>query len=161
MRSLALFSRARIATEKLRRTRNEGPDHRDEGTAVVEFVVLAVLVMVPLVYAVLVVVKVQSATYAAVTAAREAGRAYVTADSTSAASSRARTAARIAFADHGLAAPAVTMSCLDGGCLSPGSAVRVDVRTDVAIPFLPFNDGSAVIPVRALHEARVDTYRRG
>ena len=40
----------------------------DGGTAVVEFVVLAVLVMVPLAYAAVVVLKVHSATYAAVTA---------------------------------------------------------------------------------------------
>lgn len=133
----------------------------DGGTAVVEFVVLAVLVMVPLAYAAVVVLKVHSATYAAVTAAREAGRAYVTADTTSAASARARSAARIAFADYGLADPELSIACIDGSCLAPSSGIEVEVRTQVAIPFSPFGDGRSVIPVSAVHQARVDTYRRG
>ncbi len=132
----------------------------EAGSAVVEFVVLAVVVMVPLVYAVLVIMKVHAATYAVVTAAREAGRAYVTADSTSAAAARARVAARLALADHGIAEPRLGVTCLEGACLSPGSLVRVEVKTDVTIPLLPYGDGRAVIPVSAVHDARVDTYRR-
>ncbi|MEI2728484.1 MAG: hypothetical protein V9E85_05195 [Candidatus Nanopelagicales bacterium] len=134
---------------------------RDDGSAVVEFVVLAVMIMVPLVYAAVVVLKVHSATYAAVTAAREAGRAYVTADTTSAASARARSAARIALADHGLPEPNLSIACVDGTCLAPGSGIRVEVRTEVPIPFSPFGDGRSVIPVSAIHQTRVDIYRRG
>ncbi len=132
----------------------------ERGSAVVEFVILAVVVMVPLVYAVLVIMKVHAATYAVVTAAREAGRAYVTSDSTPAAASRARVAARLALADHGLAEPQLAVTCKEGACLSPGSSIRVEVKTDVTIPLLPYGDGRAVIPVSAVHDARVDTYRR-
>ena len=45
----------------------------------VEFVFLAVLVMVPLFYLVMTLSRLQAGAYAASTAAREAGRAYVTA----------------------------------------------------------------------------------
>ncbi len=136
-------------------------DANDSGSATVEFVVLAILVMVPLVYTVLVILKVHSATYATVTAAREAGRAYVTADTTSAGATRARVAARIALADQGLPEPQISITCIDGACLSPGSAITVEIRSDVTIPFVPNGDGRAVIPVRAQHTASVDTYRRG
>ena len=119
----------------------------DGGTAVVEFVVLAVLVMVPLAYAAVVVLKVHSATF--------------TADTTSAASARARSAARIALADYGLPDPELSIACIDGSCLAPSSGIEVEVRTQVAIPFSPFGDGRSVIPVSAVHQARVDTYRRG
>lgn len=138
-----------------------GSSTRDGGTALVEFVVLAVVVMVPLAYAVAVVVKVHSATYATITAAREASRAYVSANSTSAAASRARAAATLALRDQGLGSPHVVIQCLDGACLAPGSTVHVEVSTEVAIPLLPNGDGRSVIPVSASHEAIVDTYRRG
>lgn len=134
---------------------------RDSGSATVEFVVLAILVMVPLIYTVLVILKVHAATYGAVTAAREAGRAYVTADSTAAASARARVAARLALADQGLGEPHVRITCIDGSCLSPGSAVSIEVRSEVPIPFIPSGDGRSVIPVSAEHTVPVDTYRRG
>ena len=132
----------------------------ESGSAIVEFVVLAVLVMVPLAYAVLVVLEVHSATYATVTAAREAGRAYVTADNTSAAAARARAAARIALADQGLPEPHLRITCLDGACLSPGSAISVEVKTTVPIPLIPHGDGRGSIPVSAQHTAPVDSYRR-
>lgn len=117
--------------------------------------------MIPLVYAVLVILRVHSATYATVTAAREAGRAYVTADNTSAAAARARAAARIALEDQGFAEPDVHITCVGGSCLSPGSSISVEVRADVAIPLIPNGDGRGVIPVSAEHTSPVDTYRRG
>ena len=133
----------------------------DGGSAVVEFTVLAVLVMVPLAYAVLVVVRIHAATYGAVTAAREAGRAYVTADTVAHAAVRAQAAAGLALADQGLEEPRVTVSCLGGTCLTPGSRVRVQVITSVAIPFVPTRTDSnrGQIPVTAIHETTVDTYR--
>ena len=53
---------------------------RDErGTALVEFVWLAILMLIPLVYVVLAVFETQRTSYAASAAARSAGRAFVTA----------------------------------------------------------------------------------
>ena len=46
----------------------------DGGNAIIEFVYLAVLLMVPLVYVLLTVFRVQGAAYAVSSAAREAGR---------------------------------------------------------------------------------------
>lgn len=135
---------------------------RDAGTAIVEFVVIGVLVMVPIAYAALVVMKVHSATFGVVTAAREAGRAYATADTTSLAATRARQAARLALEDQGLEQPTLKVECLDGSCLSPGSTVRVEVTTHVALPLIPSLGGTgATVPVTAVHEIVVDSFRGG
>ncbi|NQU37542.1 MAG: pilus assembly protein [Actinobacteria bacterium] len=137
-----------------------GASATDQGAAVVEFVVLAVVVMVPLVYVILVVLQVHAGTYAVVTAAREAGRAYVSADSTTAGSARARSAARVALADQGFEEPHLRIRCSDGPCLSPGSRVQVRVKTHITIPLTPYGDGRWSIPVSAGHEVAVDSYRQ-
>ena len=72
----------------LRRT-----DAAEAGTAIVEFVLLAVLLMVPMVYIVLVAFRLQSTAYALAAATREAGRAFVTAPDTELAQERAVAAA--------------------------------------------------------------------
>ena len=51
------------------------------GNAIVEFVYLAVLLLVPLVYVLITVFRVQAASYAVSSAAREAGRVYATSSS--------------------------------------------------------------------------------
>lgn len=135
-------------------------DGGDAGMAVVEFVLLVVLVMVPLAYGAATLSKVHSATFAVVTAAREAGRAYATADTVEQAGRRAQVAAQIALADHGLPAPHVVITCIDGSCLAPGSAVTVQVSTDVAIPLMPHSDGRGSIPVQAVHSVPIDRYRQ-
>jgi Flp pilus assembly protein TadG len=65
----------------------------DRGNAIVEFVFLAVLLMVPLVYVLLTVFKVQAAAYAVSSAAREAGRVYATSTDLESADDRAFAAA--------------------------------------------------------------------
>ena len=119
----------------------------------VEFVVVAVLMLVPLVYVVTGVAAVQRTSFAASTAVREAGRAFVTADSPEQARTRARAAALLALDDHGLALPpsALHLTCLDGPCLSPGSRVQVSLAL-VAPPPVP-------VPVSATHLEVVDDYR--
>ena len=69
----------------------------DSGRAIVEFVFLGVLMLVPLVYLVLTLATVQAAAYSATTAAREAGRAFTTAQSEGESMPRARAAAIPAF----------------------------------------------------------------
>ena len=68
----------------------------DRGSAVVEFVILAVVLLVPLIYLVLCLARVQAGSYAVAQAAREAGRAFVTAADDGSAEARSRAAARSA-----------------------------------------------------------------
>jgi hypothetical protein len=76
---------------------------RDGGNAIVEFVWLAVLLLVPLTYVVLAVFRVQATAFGASTAARAAARAYVAAPSGTSSDerlARALSAAALALRDH-------------------------------------------------------------
>jgi hypothetical protein len=128
--------------------------HGDEGTAIIEVLVLGVGLFVPLLYAVLSVMAVQSASFAATSAARESARAYVGATSTAQAASRARAAARLVLADAGVSGSAPVVSC-SARCLQPGSRVDVSVRVAVALPLL----GVSPVTVTGQASMPVDRYR--
>ena len=129
----------------------------DDGTAVLEVLVLGVGLLVPLLYAVVSVMTVQSASYAATSAAREAARAYATAATPALGASRARAATRLVLADAGVAAVAPGVRCV-GTCLAPGSRVDVTVAVDVQLPLVP---GSPTITVTSVESMPVDRYRAG
>lgn len=74
----------------------------ERGSATIEFVGVAVMVLVPLMYLVLAVFDVQREVFATTQAAREAGRAFETASGWSEGVEWASTAARLAYEDHGL-----------------------------------------------------------
>lgn len=145
--------------------RQRTPARDQDGSAMVEFTVLAVLLMVPLAYLVLAVFTVQRAAYAVTTAAREAGRAYASAETEDDAAARARIAAGVALRDHGLRLDDVDLSvgCADSGaCLGPGDRIAVRVDTDVPLPFLPrWLDGRAPasVGVDARHLEIVDEFK--
>jgi Flp pilus assembly protein TadG len=134
----------------------------DEGTATIEFTFLSVLLLVPLVYVVLSVSQVQRTAYAASEAARDAGRAYVRADTAEDGERDAYVAARLAFSDQGLDLPAdaVRISCSADPCLTPGARVTVSIRTSAVLPGVPaLGRSAASITVSAKHVEVVDAYR--
>lgn len=138
--------------------------HGDAGNALVEFVYLAVLLMVPLVYVLLTVFRVQGAAYAVSSAAREAGRVYATSESVGDAGDRAFTAATIVMRDSSLRLGAgdLRITCSSARCLAPGSRVRVVIEHDVSLPLLPrLFDGRAPATVRVTgeHVELVDRFR--
>ncbi|HEY4315669.1 MAG TPA: pilus assembly protein [Actinomycetes bacterium] len=140
------------------------PVDRDAGNAIVEFVYLAVLLMVPLVYVLLTVFRVQSAAFAVSSAAREAGRVYATSDSVDDAGPRAFAAAGIVMADSGLSMSAgdLRITCSTAHCLQPGSRVEVAMTYRVTLPLVPrfFTDRApASIRVTSHHLEVVDRYR--
>ena len=136
----------------------------DEGTAVVEFVLLAVVLLVPFLYAMLCVFEVQRAAYALTAASREAGRAMVTAPDGDSAHQRARGAADLVLEDHGVrSATSVDVDCASDPCLTPGSRVTVAMATSVRLPFLPHWRGGAPATIRVTtsHSEVVDAWREG
>jgi Flp pilus assembly pilin Flp len=134
----------------------------DEGAAMVEFIVLAVTLAVPLCYLILAVFDVQRAAFGASAATREAARVFVRAPSTAEGEQRAHAAASITLADHGLElGPGdLTISCSTSPCLTPGATVRFSYRTTVELPFLPglASVDLARIPITASHTQTVDEY---
>src|SRR4051812_6922625 len=117
--------------------------------------------MIPLVYVMVTVFLVQRAAFAVTEAAREAGRAFVTADDVAQGEERAGYAADLALADHGLDGPAPQIDCSDPECLTPGATVRITVSYDVPLPLLgrAFGALPGHIPVSGEYVAVVDRFR--
>lgn len=135
---------------------------RDEsGTAVLEFVWLGLLLLVPLVYVLLTVFEAQAAAYGSDAASRSAGRAFVLSPSQEQAYGRADAAARLALADHGIGAEqvSVTISCAPDPqrCLSPGSSVTVSVTVQQPLPLVPSALGSNA-PSVSMSSTHVEPY---
>jgi hypothetical protein len=119
--------------------------------------------MIPVVYVVLAALSVQRAAFAATTAAREAARAYATAASDAEGEQRAEAAVALAMRDQGVtwSPSGRVISC--GDCsFAPGSTFTVDIRTKVALPFVPTwlcgNRCVAGIPISAHHRERIDCF---
>lgn len=111
---------------------------KEQGSALVEFVWLAVLLMIPLVYVVLTAVSIQRAAFGVTEATRDGARAYATAGSDASGEQRAEEAMALAMHDQGVtwSAGGRVVSC--GSCdYSPGSAFTVELSQRVALPLLP------------------------
>jgi hypothetical protein len=140
---------------------------------VVELLVVFLTLLVPLVYAMVVMADVQRTLLATSSAAREAGRLYVTGSDRREAERRAELAYREVLASYGIPAgdPAAGMrlaaGCPSGsgpGCaggFGPGAEVRVEVTYRVPVARLPFLGAVAGpgITIGATHHTRVDRFR--
>lgn len=136
----------------------------DGGSAAIEFIVIGVGLLVPLVYLASAAATLQAAAFASAQAAREAGRAFSSSATPEQGRRLAEAAARLAFADHGLELPsgALSLACTDGPCLSPGSAVEVVLAWEAPLPWLPGTlaaDVPARIPVEARQRVPIDDFR--
>ena len=139
--------------------------HSDDGSAVVEFLGVTVLLLVPLVYLVLTVGRIQGAMFAAESAAREAGRIVAQAENHELALARSGFAAELIFADHGIevdGAAAIQVRCDSSSCQEPGTQIHVAVRSAVRLPLVPEILGGVVpleVPVSAEYLAAAPEFR--
>ena len=151
-----------IAGLRLRLRRLGAGPRAQAGSAIVEFVFLAVLMLVPLFYLVMVLARLQAGAYAVSAASREAGRAYVTASVAGQAPVRARSAAGLAFADQGFGSEGrIEIGCDGTPCLRPEGRVQVKATLWVPMPLVPAFFAAIVplqIPVSATHLATVDRF---
>jgi hypothetical protein len=134
----------------------------DAGSAILEFLVIGVLVLMPLLYLLLTILRVESAVMATTQAVREAGRAFVTSDSASQGRTDAAIAAQLAMADQGFDLPqsALRITCRTI-CLVPGSTVHVQLAWRVDLPWLPpfLAEQELGYPITVESDLRVDSYR--
>jgi hypothetical protein len=118
------------------------------GSALVEFVFIAVVVFVPLIYIVAGFSAVQRGVFASTAAAREAGRAMGTAPDPVTGQARAERAAQLAVEDQSVDATDVRLAYAPAGSdcdaagtytpsLTPGEEFSVCVTVTVRIPMLP------------------------
>ena len=146
---------------RLRLLGSAGPDAQ-AGSAIVEFVFLAVLMLVPLFYLVMVLARLQAGAYAVSAASREAGRAYVTAQVPGQAPARAHSAAGLAFDDQGFESEgSIQIGCDGTPCLRPEGRVQITATLWVTMPLVPAFFAAIVplqIPVSATHLATVDRF---
>ncbi|WP_166503410.1 hypothetical protein [Modestobacter italicus] len=118
------------------------------GSAIVEFVFIALVVFLPLVYLVAGFSSVQRGVFAATEAAREAGRALGTAPDPVTGQARAEAAVAIAVEDQSVEATDVVLAYAPAGAgcgaaggyqpaLTPGEEFLVCVTVTVRVPLLP------------------------
>ena len=146
--------------------KDRGPWRRrvadERGSAVVEFVFLAVLMIVPVFYLVMVMARLQAGAYAVSAAAREAGRAYVTAPAAERAAPRAAAAADLAFADQGFSGDGrLALRCDGSPCLRAEGRVTATAAVSVPLPLVPTFLAGVVpttVPVTATHTEVVDRF---
>ncbi|MGZ5406935.1 hypothetical protein [Aeromicrobium sp.] len=137
---------------------------RDEdGTAVIEFIWLALLLLIPVVYILIAVFDVQRAAYGASAASRSAARAFVLAPDVPTAFQRADRAASVALGDQDVSGASVSVTCTPtpADCLTPGSSVRVVVRMTQPLPLTPQALGDQITPITvdSTHVEPYGTYR--
>lgn len=153
---------------RLRRPRRGLVEFGDDGgSAIVEFVFVAVVVMVPLVYLIVAVAVVQRSQLATSDAARAVGRAYATSPTVRQAMPRARAALRLALVDQGLAAASLRFVAAGASCdaapvvpqLRPGTEFTVCVRRQVELPAVPSVLSGRGIATVGAYTVHVDDYR--
>lgn len=117
----------------------EADDGGESGSAVLEFIFLALLLLIPVVYLILTVGQIQGASYATVGAADQAARVYASAENEGQGRDRAGQAAMLAVTEYGFDANSLVLEyvCTDGACLAPGSNITVTVRLQVPLPLVP------------------------
>jgi len=131
----------------------------------VEFVVLGLLLLVPVVYLVIAMGRLQAAAFAVEGSAREAARAFARAPDDGAGTARALTAVRLGLEDQGFDTPAaevLRLSCDAQPCLRPEGRVTASVELEVVLPGVPAVVDAAVptrVTVRSEHVAVVDRFR--
>lgn len=126
---------------KARLRRALGGERGEQGSAVVEFTFLALLLMVPVVYFVITVGQIQGGSFAVVGAADQAAKVFVAQPDAQSAQAAAEQAALIALADFGHSAGEARVStrCDPADCQAAGTAITVTVNLTVTLPFVPFN----------------------
>jgi hypothetical protein len=140
----------------------------DCGTAIVEFVFIAIVMLVPLIYLIAAVAAVQRNQLAVTDAARNAGRAFATSATPEEAAARARTAVRLALADQGLPDDAhLRFVPYGAGCgaqaitprLLPGAVFTVCVSRRANLPGIPTLLAGRGITTIGAYAVHVDDFR--
>ncbi len=127
---------------------SERSNSADAGRAIIELVVLAVVILIPLIYILISMLRLQATTYAVSQAARDAARLMDNAPSVSAGYDRAMAAAAVALNDQNVPAEGLTVRFVKTGAdcrsaaeqvpdLNPGSIFDICVIAQIVLPGVP------------------------
>lgn len=122
----------------------------DTGGALVEFLGITVVILVPVIYVVIAAAQIQAAMFAVEGASREAARSAVVAgldvldsggnmaDARAAGAERAQAGVQMALEDFAVSGePTVNFDCDTDPCFAPGSSISAHVSVDVPLPGVP------------------------
>lgn len=134
----------------------------EEGSAALEFIMVGVILLVPLVYLVITLGTIQAQLLGVEAAARHTARVIGQADDAASAAADSDAVLRNAVQEYGMDAAQmqVSVTCTPAGaeCPSAGATVIVTIATRVSLPFVPpiFGlDRAASIPVEAAAAQKV------
>lgn len=151
-----------------RSSRSTDPAARDDperGSASLEFILVGILLLVPLVYLVVALGVIQGQALGAEAGARHVARAVSTAAGADEARGRAERIVDAVITEYGMdeASVDVSLTCSPSGgiCPEPGATLVVTLRTRVALPLVPpvlGLDRLASIPVEASAAQKVSRF---
>lgn len=131
-------------------------DASESGNAIVEFLGVLVVLVVPALLLIASLATVTAAQFAANAAARDSARAFVRAESSSTAAGIGRAAAERAVSDRGrIGEHTVSFSCSATPCLSAGSDVTATVSIRAVLPVI-----GTTVTISDSATMTVDPYRR-
>lgn len=140
-------------------------DDPERGSAALEFILVGLLMLVPLVYLVVSLGLIQGQSFGAEAGARHIARAVSTASDAEDAAERADLVLSSVVSEYGLDERAVSLSltCRPAGaeCPSAGATLVVTLRTTVSLPLVPpvlGLDRLATIPVEASAAQKVSRF---
>lgn len=144
-------------------TKRSGADSSEAGSALVEFLALSLLLLIPIIYLILTLTQLHAGKFAASSAAHSAARAFVSAPDTQAAYARAAGAVRVALDDQGFSdltvADALQIAC-QPDCSQREHEVVVTVTIPVRVPAIPFLErGPAVLTAQDQQIAASERFR--
>ncbi len=145
---------------------------RDAGRALIEVVFLAVLILIPTVYILATVVRIQAATFAVAQGARDAGRVMDSAPSVDIGVARAEEIARLALTDQRVSADGMTLRFVRPGTdcvsapeippgLSRGDVYDICVVAVVSFPGVPTVVTGTQNTVTGVFTLHVGDFREG
>lgn len=143
----------------------------DAGRALIEVVFLAVLVLIPVVYILIALLRIQAATLAVNQAARDAGRALDAAPSVADGIDRAQAMARVALHDQNVPEEELTVTFVAAGAgcdaapvapsLRAGDVYDICVRAVIGIPGVPTVITGSKNTVTGVYTLHVGELREG
>lgn len=112
----------------------------DEGSAVVEFLLVGVVLLVPILIFVGVLAQAQAAAFAAVAAAQQGSQVLASQPAGEVSTGQVKSAAALPAADQGFddGEIEVTVTCSDGTCEEAGATATVTAVATVRLPRIPF-----------------------
>jgi Flp pilus assembly protein TadG len=154
-------------TARLNRTLRQG----QRGSAIIEFIFVALLVLIPLVYVVVAVAVVQRSRVSMTDAARDVGRAIGSSASPQEADRKAAAALRIALANHAVSPDDVELRYVPASAdcsstaiapdLTPGAEFAVCVTTHQDLPGVPSILSGRGVTLVGRFVVHVDEFRLG